>query len=72
MNSTRFAHSLLFQCEACQGPIAISATSGDRSLEAVDGTAFKVSCNCGWAESDGSQRAKALGGCLAGRGRLRR
>lgn len=51
MTETMFAHSLLFQCEACNGPIAISVTSTDRGLEAVDGTSLRVACGCGWVEN---------------------
>jgi hypothetical protein len=51
MTETMFAHSLLFQCEACNGPIAISVTSSDRGLEAVDGAPLRVACGCGWAEN---------------------
>jgi hypothetical protein len=51
MTDTMFAHSLLFQCDACNGPIAISITSSDRSLEAVDSTSLRVVCDCGWMET---------------------
>jgi hypothetical protein len=51
MTDTMFAHSLLFQCEACNGPIAISVASSDRGLEAVDGTSLRVACGCGWVEN---------------------
>ncbi len=51
MTETMFAHSLLFQCEACNGPIAISVTSTDRGLEAVDGAPLRVACGCGWVEN---------------------
>ncbi len=51
MENTTFAHSLLFQCEACERPIATSLTSAERALEKVDGASFKLSCECGWSNT---------------------
>jgi hypothetical protein len=50
MTNTMFAHSLLFECEACHRPVAISISSATRGLEAVDSTSFNVACQCGRTE----------------------
>jgi hypothetical protein len=52
MDTSRFAHSLLFQCEYCDEPIAISKSTAERSLELVDSSTFDILCTvCGWSKT---------------------
>ena len=43
-----YVHSLLFRCEECNGPLAISVSSEEVNLERIDGDIFDVECVCGW------------------------
>lgn len=45
---TVYAHSLLFRCRGCEGPIAISVIRAESNLEVVDGRVFNLLCKCGW------------------------
>ena len=46
-----FVHTLLFRCQDCTKPLAISVTRIERNFESVDATAFDLRCICGWSRS---------------------
>jgi len=46
-----FAHALLFRCEECDEPAAVSFLTTERNVEEVDGGTHQFVCTCGRSES---------------------
>ena len=51
-------HLLLYQCQGCDEPIAISFKSDEANLEGVDGDLIDVPCKCGSANKSFGAEAK--------------
>jgi len=47
----KFAHALLFRCEACNKPATVSFLTTERNVEDVDGNTHNFVCECGRSES---------------------
>jgi hypothetical protein len=54
-----YGHLLLYQCQQCDEPIAISVKSDEANLEGVDGSLFDVQCKCGSLKKSFGAQAKS-------------
>jgi len=46
-----YLHLLVFRCEQCAKPVAMSLTSEEANLENVDAQSFYAQCECGWLKA---------------------
>jgi hypothetical protein len=56
--SPAYVHLLLYQCQRCDEPIAISVKSDEANPEGVDGDLIDVPCKCGSVNKSFGAEAK--------------